>query len=153
MNAMAMQAPAMLIESKSAAPKAPTHELLSVSSRYRDLSDWQFVAYSRLHDLERSTGQAEVDAGMDAKRSTGFARAIIDLVKAPDLPIPTVCPVPGSSVGMIWSVGQKQLEAIFEPNATGTYIVVCGGEVSDDGEFSSGSIGSLETALQSILVG
>jgi hypothetical protein len=80
-----------------------------------------------------------------------FARTILDEIKGDNLPAPTVCPASGGSIAVIWSVGEKQVEAIFGPDKMGSFVLSNGDDVVEDGEVSPNDAASLVSALNDIL--
>jgi hypothetical protein len=145
--------PAKLDMSQPKTPHQANHFLLSARSAYYDFAPWKYTAYSKLHEFETSPSAMQINENLLVAQSTAmFARSVLDRVHEPELPSPSVCPVSGESLGIVWTVGHKQLEAIFAPDASGSYILSVGDEIVEDGEISRANIDSLERALRSILI-
>jgi len=145
--------PAKLDRAESMANPQFNRFLLSAPSAYYDGAPWKYTAYSKLHELESSPSAVQVTANLLVAQSTAmFARSILDQVYEPDLPTPSVCPVSGDGLGIVWTVGPKQVEAIFAPDASGSYVVSVSGEIVADGDINRGTIHSLQTALRSLLI-
>jgi hypothetical protein len=86
-----------------------------------------------------------------ASSAFDFARLAIAQVSGVALPSPVVCPVSGGSIGMIWSLGPKQLEVIFDADHAGSYVLSKGDEVIEDGEIAMSSQQPLQFALVNFL--
>lgn len=81
-----------------------------------------------------------------------FARATIGTLPNMNLPTPVVCPVSGGSLGMVWTVGNNQLEMIFDADQRGTYVLSNSDSIIDDGELDGNSQEVLQRALTRLLI-
>ncbi len=130
----------------------PYREALIHPSAFHCVAPWKYTALLKLHDLERSTPPDLLAHGLAVSiDAVMFARTILDSVTRDNLPTPEVCPVSGGDVAVIWSVGDKQLEAIFAPDRTGSYVLSHGEEIVEDGEVSVDNAVPLIGALEDIL--
>jgi hypothetical protein len=80
-----------------------------------------------------------------------FARNILVGIESCTLPSPTVCPVTSGDIAVIWSVGSKQLEIIFGPDRTGSFVLTRGEEITDSGDIADRDSTALERALNDLL--
>jgi hypothetical protein len=127
-------------------------EAFMCSTAYYSTAPWKYTALMKLHTLENAEKSHEsCQGGAVSPNAAMFARTVLDGLRGEDLPTPSVCPVSGGSVAMIWTVGVKQLEAIFAPDKSGSFVVSDGDNLVDDGEISVRSAGLLSKALDSIL--
>jgi hypothetical protein len=123
------------------------------SSAIHSVVPWKYTALLRLHDLERALGVSGAPAQAASLSAIMFARTILDAVKGDNLPTPSVCPASGSGVALIWTVGSKQLEAIFGSDKLGSFVLSDGDDIVHDGEIAAGDAASLAGALNDILAG
>jgi hypothetical protein len=145
--------PVRLAMSHPNTPPQADNFLLSATSAYYGGAPWKYTAYSKLHEFETNPSTTQLAENLAVAHSAAmFARAVLDKVNEADLPNPSVCPVSGESLGIIWTVGHKQLEAIFAPDSSGSYVLSVGDDIVEDGEISRESVDSLEKALKSILI-
>jgi hypothetical protein len=127
-------------------------ESVMISQAYHTSAPWQYGALIQLHALSTTPTVMERDANITASETTVmFARAALARLPDLNLPTPTVCPVSGGSVGIVWSVGSKQLEAIFDSDQLGTYVLSMADQIIGDGEIDASSISQLESALKSLV--
>lgn len=123
-----------------------------INQAYFASAPWQFTALMKLHQLANTPTVNRADADLAPSQGTFMlARASIAKLPAMDIPSPSVCPVSGGSIGMVWSLGIKQLEVIFDHDQIGTYVLTEGNSIIDDGEISAEHIDSLQRALNSLL--
>ena len=122
------------------------------SSAFHAVAPWKYTTLLKLHDLEHLPGP-HLGAKMLTVSSGAamFARTILDEIKGDNLPTPTVCPASGGSVAVIWSVGEKQVEAIFGADRIGSFVLSSGDDVVENGEVSPNDAASLASALNDIL--
>lgn len=131
---------------------APRGREALINQAYFASAPWQFTALMKLHQLANTPTVNQADANLAPSQSTFMiARASIAKLPAMDLPSPSVCPVSGGSIGMVWSLGMKQLEVIFDHDQIGTYVLTKGNSIIDDGEISTERIDSLQRALNNLL--
>jgi hypothetical protein len=150
---MTLAALPVTIDSSRATSSPRKPESVMISQAYHASAPWLFGALIQLHELSTLPTVIERDANITASKTTVmFARAA--LAKLPDLnlPTPTVCPISGGSVGIVWSVGSKQLEAIFDSDQVGTYVLSMGDQIIGDGDIEPDSISQLESALKSLVI-
>jgi hypothetical protein len=62
-----------------------------------------------------------------------------------------VCSVDGGSVALIWTVGLRQLEAIFGADKLGSFVLSDGDKIIGDGEIATHDTTSLSTALEDMM--
>src|ERR1035438_1535229 len=94
------------------------------SSAFHAVAPWKYTTLLKLHDLEHSPGSQPGATPLTVSSSAAmFARTILDEIKGDNLPAPTVCPASGGSIAVIWSVGEKQVEAIFGPDKMGSFVL------------------------------
>ena len=106
----------------------------------------------KLHDLEHAPGaQNNATDAFVSPDAAMFARTILGGLSRENVPTPAVCPASGGSVAMIWSVGLKQLEAIFGPDKTGSYVLSDGDALVGDGEVTAEDSISFSAAIEDIL--
>lgn len=128
------------------------HESLLTKPGFYTGAPWQYVAVSRLREIEVQPAAVLPAGNLQVAGSTAnFARAVVGSLPGLDLPVPVVCPVSGGSIGMIWSLGTKQLEAIFPPDGLGSFVLSHGDEVIDDGDIKSTAIDALRHALDDLM--
>lgn len=111
---------------------------------------WKSATLRKLHDLE----QPQVSTGSSVgsiSEATKFARTMLDELQKENIPTPAVCPVPEGSIAIIWTVGMNQLEAIFGPDKSGSFVLSKGDEVVGDGEISSDDTAMFRKAVDDML--
>jgi hypothetical protein len=143
--------PATLDTSTRIAPRIFPQALLTTPAHFA-AAPWQYTVFSKLHDLERGRGQVgRVEDLTPAQPTIMFARTVIADLTDLNIPAPTICPVSGGAVGMIWSLGSKQLEVVFAHDQTGSFVLSQGDQIIEDGDVSAQSTKELEWALKSII--
>jgi hypothetical protein len=80
-----------------------------------------------------------------------FARSFLSSLSGDNLPVPAVCSVDGGSVALIWTVGLRQLEAIFGADKLGSFVLSDGDKIIGDGEIATHDTTSLSTALEDMM--
>jgi hypothetical protein len=119
---------------------------------YCSIAPWKYTALMKLHDLERaSLPGSNARSTLVSSEAAMFARTMLNGLQIENVPNPTVCPASGGSVAIIWTVGLKQLEAIFGPDKSGSFVLSNGDEIVDDGEISVKESGSFSRAIEGIL--
>lgn len=122
------------------------------ASAYYSIVPWKYTALMKLHKLEHSQAILEKAGKLIVSSDAAmFARTILGGLEGENLPTPTVCPVSGGSVAMIWTLGLKQLEAIFGPDKSGSFVLSDGDEIVGDGEISPNDTASFSGALERIV--
>jgi hypothetical protein len=143
--------PATLDNSMRIAPGITTQELLTTHAHFA-AAPWQYTVFSKLHDLERARGQAgRVEDLKVAQPTIMFARTVIADLTDLNIPAPVICPVSGGAVGMVWSLGSKQLEVVFAHDQTGSFILSQGDQIIEDGDVSVECTKELGWALKFIV--
>ena len=123
-----------------------------INQAYYADAPWQFTALMKLHQLATSPTVSQMDADITPSESTFMlARASIAKLPTMNLPSPSVSPVSGGSIGMVWSLGVKQLEVIFDRDQAGSFVLSKGNSIIDDGEISGEHTDSLHRALSNLL--
>jgi hypothetical protein len=127
-------------------------QTLLTSQGYFSTAPWQYTVYSTLHDLE---GQRENKSAMHdltvAQQTIMFARTVVADLHSLNIPSPTICPISGGGVGMVWSLGAKQLEVAFSADQSGSFILSKGEQIVDDGDISVEHTSGLVRALRSVM--
>jgi hypothetical protein len=119
---------------------------------YYEVAQWTRIALMKLHNVEdvrqKRKGLAQIEV---ESRATMFARRVlIDLWKD-NLPVPGVCPVEGGSVALIWSIGQRRVEAVFGSDWSGSFVFIDGDSIVGDGEICADNSEALRTALEDMM--
>lgn len=119
---------------------------------YYQVAPWTFVALMKLHNLEQGnatqSGVQRIRVSEDAVR---FARTVLADLKAENVPIPGICPAESGDIAMTWTVGLKQVEAIFGPDRLGTFVVSNGDKIIGDGDFEPHDTVALCLALEGMM--
>lgn len=127
-------------------------QALLTSQGYHSTAPWQYTVYSKLHDMEKhligAKGQDELTV---SQPTVMFARIVIADLHSMNIPSPVICPISGGGVGMIWSLGSKQLEVAFGADQSGSFILSKDDQIVDDGEISPEDTSNLERALKSVM--
>ena len=95
---------------------------------------WLYTALAQLRSLEEEgrlvpgLGDLRVE-----DRTAANARLLLSLIGVADLPVPTVSPVSGGSVSIIWSVGQKEVKFSCFPDGQTLYFRCENDDIIDDG--------------------
>jgi hypothetical protein len=149
-----MNALLQLANASSACPvQSFSHSMLVTTSAYHEEAPWLFMAVSRIHELE---GRPRVYQGIGdltvARETAMYARAVLGNLKPPPLlPIPDVGATGGGGLGFVWTVGQKQVEAIVNPDRVITFVSTTGDQITDDGEVRDDA-SRLEQVLHNLFV-
>lgn len=130
----------------------PRNAALINSSAYYAEAPWKFTALIKLRELENTpTSQIQAEDLLISANATMFARTVLGAVQEENLPTPAVCQVTGGSVAMIWTVGLRQLEAIFGPDRFGSFVLSDGDQIVGDGEMSTDDTESFSSALGQVV--
>jgi hypothetical protein len=139
------------IEVTTPTPVRSNRELLINQACHAE-APWQFSALRKLHDLSTTPTASERNEDLiPAPSAFMFARIAVAQVTGITVPSPMVCPVSGGSLGMIWSLGSKQLEVIFDADQLGSYVLSNGDAIIEDGDIKMASTQPLHKALASFL--
>jgi len=142
--------PTMLDSSRVIAPKTVPEALLTTRGYFAS-APWQYTVFAELYQMEKAQPSGEVGDELKAEQSTiMFARTLLADLHHLNIPSPIMCPISGGGLGMVWSLGAKQLEVVLSANHSGSFILSKGDETVGDGEISTDSTGELERALRSI---
>jgi hypothetical protein len=121
---------------------------------YYQVAPWTYIALMKLHNLEHGKGSRRGTLNVPVSADAAmFARAVLSDLKEEELPIPGICSVEGGSVALIWTLGLRQLEAIFGPDKSGSFVLSDGDRIIGDGEFYSTDTAPLSTALEGMMEG
>ena len=124
---------------------------LFINRAHYAAAPWLFTALQKLHDLSGASDVTQHSALKVSPSTVTFARATIGTLPNINLPTPTVCPVSGGCLGIVWTVGNNQLEMIFDADQRGTYVLSNGESIIDDGELDGNSLAVLQSALTRLL--
>ena len=125
---------------------------LMSANAYYSIAPWKYTALMKLHNLEHQHPSQNKSASTFVSSDAAmFARTILDVLQGENVPTPTVCPVSHGSVALIWTVGRKQLEAIFGPDKSGSFVLSNGDEIADDGEITTNNTAPFCKAVEDIL--
>ncbi len=121
-------------------------------------ASWHYLAFSKIHEIE-NTGEEIAGVGdLRIQPATAtYARRVLDSVQeqltSELLPIPGISPLSGGGIGILWSAGSKEVEAIIYPNTTTSFLATRGQEVQREDEFAGTQVASLSDALRQMLQG
>ncbi len=119
---------------------------------YHSVAPWKYTAFMKLHALEHASPSGHhAQSSFVSSDAAMFARTMLDRVRLENVPYPAVCPASGGSVAIIWTIGIKQLEAIFGPDKSGSFVLSDGDEIVDDGEMSAAESESFSKAIEDML--
>lgn len=145
------ESPATL-NAKELVPPFVVRQALLTTQGYHSTAPWQYTVYSKLHDLETQVIGAKAQNELTVAQPTVmFARTVIADLHSMNIPSPVICPISGGGVGMIWSLGPKQLEVVFAADQSGSFILSKDEQIVDDGEINRENTSSLERALKSVM--
>jgi len=119
---------------------------------YYTVAPWTYIALMKLHNLEHEkSGQYRGIATQVAPEAAMFARVTLSDLVTTDLPIPRVCATEDGDVALIWTIGLKQIEAIFGADRLGSFVSSDGDTIVGDGEIAAHEVESLATALAEMM--
>jgi ABC-type bacteriocin/lantibiotic exporter with double-glycine peptidase domain len=146
-------APIMLDSSKALNPFRG-HGQLFFSSAIHASAPWQYTVFSRLHDLEKSKAKTPASKMHPVSQTAVMLARIVlaDLRGVENIPTPSVCPTSGGEIGIVWSLGNKQLEVLFSDNQAGSFVLSQNDEIIEDGEVAPQSTARLQNAINSIVL-
>lgn len=143
--------PTTLDSSKVSASQIVPEALLTTRG-YHASAPWQYVVFSELYELEKAQTSVGTAGGLSVAQGTiMFARNILADLHGLNIPSPTVCPISGGGLGMLWSLGPKQLEVVLAADQSGSFVLSKGEQIIGDGDIATDSISELEQALRSIV--
>jgi hypothetical protein len=119
-------------------PMKFNYATLATAAPYYEEAPWLFVAASQIHDLEGRPRVYQGIGDLTVTRETAMhARAVLGSLKSfsENLPVPKVGATDGGSLGFIWTLGSKQVEAIVNPDQVTTFVLTTDDEITGDGEF------------------
>lgn len=119
------------------------------SLAYYSVAPWTYTALMKLHTLEHPHERQRTAQNPPVSPAAAmFARISLSELKCDELPVPGVCSVEGGDVALIWTVGLKQIEAIFGADRAGSFVFSEGDALVVDGEFVQHDTASLLRALK-----
>jgi hypothetical protein len=135
---------------RRARPRPDHSRLTVVQPSYR--APWLFAALERIHEIENNPRNYPGIANLEVTQQTAmYARSVLGSLLSLDLPSPVVCPLSGGALGVSWSVGTRELEAVIYPSNETSFVVSDGGLVIGDDTFEYHDTDSLEDALTLLL--
>lgn len=104
-----------------------------------DKAPWLYSALAQLHDLE-VLGQSVAGLGdLRIREDTANrARMLLSHVNILDLPAPTVAPVSGGAVSIIWSTGPKEVKYALYPDGEASFFKIADEDIVADGTVQFG---------------
>jgi hypothetical protein len=148
-----VQSPAIRVQRSSqrrARPRPDHSELTEVQPSH--IAPWLFAALERIHEIEKSPrnypGMADLTVTQETAR---YARSVLGSLFSLDLPGPTVAALSGGALGIAWSIGTRELEAVIYPGYETSFVVSVGDQVIEDDTFQGNNTASLEIALIQLL--
>jgi hypothetical protein len=146
------QSPAIRVQRSSQRRLRPTPDHSELTEVQPSHAPWLFAALERIHEIEKSPrnypGMADLTV---TRQTTGYARSVLGSLFSLDLPSPTVTALSGGALGVAWSIGTRELEAVIYPGYETSFIITVGDQVTDDDTFQGNNTASLETALIQLL--
>lgn len=131
-------------------PRPDQSRLTMVQPSYR--APWLFAALERIHEIENNPRNYPGIANLAVTQQTAmYARSVLGSLLSLDLPSPVVCPLSGGALGVAWSVGSRELEAVIYPDNSTSFVVSDGGVILNDKTFDHDDTDSLEDALTQLL--
>lgn len=121
---------------------------------YYAVAPWTYIALMKIHNLEHGRfGQQPAAAARVSPDAAMFARvALIDL-RTDSLPVPGVCSSESGDVALTWTIGLRQIEAIFGSDQSGSFVFSNGDAIIEDGEIATHDTASLSKALEEMMAG
>jgi hypothetical protein len=121
-------------------------------------ASWHYLAFSKIHEIENTGELIEGVGDLRIQATTAaYARKILDLIQeqlsSEMLPIPGVSPLSGGGIGILWTAGTKEVEAIIYPDTTTSFLASKGQEIQTEDEFQGVAVDSLSNALRQMLQG
>jgi hypothetical protein len=144
---------------KNNAPYCPNQlPTFLTATEIRMPASWHYLAFSKIHEIENI---GALHAGVGDLRiqpaTATYARTVLDSLyedlKSEVLPIPGVAPLSGGGIGISWTAGTKEVEAIIYPDATTSFLASRSDIVESEAEFSGSHVESLSNALRQMLQG
>lgn len=132
----------------SSAVLEPTRSRLQPPSR----NQWSkvtslFAAPWVLDALDKIAGLAQLPDNWDGYGSPRLdpaaiaaARRFVASVAFENLPLPSISPVLGGSVGLQWRYGEKELEFTFHPDGEVEFLRVLGADLDRDENMETGTL-------------
>jgi hypothetical protein len=148
---ISITSPTMLDASRVTGPQIIPEALLTTRGYFAP-APWQYLVFSELHKLEKSPpGTGGVGELTVAQDTIMFARTVLAELRALNVPSPIVCPISGGGLGMVWSLGSKQLEVVLAADQSGSFILSKNEQIVGDGDIGTDSTSELERALRSVV--
>jgi hypothetical protein len=146
-------APALLVDDSS---HSRVHSRQSYSQITQvqplDIAPWLYTVLEQIHELENNPQHYPGVASLGVTRQTAmYARAVLASLHSIDLPNPVVTPLSGNALGIAWSVGARELEAVIYPDNVTSFVASDRHEVVADGELREKNTAPLEEALIQLL--
>jgi len=121
---------------------------------YHALAPWTYIALMKLHNLEHGkNGQQGAAAARASVDAAMFARIALTGLRAENLPIPGVCSSESGDIAIIWTIGPRQIEAIFGADQSGSFVLSNGDVIVEDGEITAHDVAPLSRALEDMMAG
>jgi len=135
---------------RRARPRPDHSELTDVQPSH--IAPWLFAALERIHEIEKNPRDYPGMANLTVTRETaGYARSILASLYSLDLPGPAVTPLSGGALGVAWSIGSRELEAVIYPENVISFVVSVGDEIIADDTIHEDNTALLESALIQLL--
>jgi hypothetical protein len=135
---------------RRARPRPDHSELTQVQPSH--IVPWLFAALERIHEIEKSPRNYPGVADLTVTRQTaGYARYVLGTLFSLDLPSPAVTPLSGGALGVAWSIGTRELEAVIYPGRETSFVVSVDDQIIADATFKEDDTASLEGALIQLL--
>jgi hypothetical protein len=116
------------------------------------IAPWLFAALERIHEIENAPRNFPGVADLTVTQHTAmYARSVLASLLSLDLPSPIVCPLSGGALGVAWSVGSREIEAVIYPGNSTSFVVSHDGVAVADDTFEDYHTNSLEDALTGLL--
>jgi hypothetical protein len=113
---------------------------------------WLVAALERIHEIEKSPRNYPGIADLTVTKQTAmYARSVLGSLLSPDLPSPVVAPLSGGALGVAWSIGSRELEAVIYPDNKTSFVASDGDEVIAEDTFADQETECLESALIQLL--
>jgi hypothetical protein len=121
-------------------------------------ASWHYLAFSKIHDIENA---GELHEGVGDLRiqpaTAAYARTVLDSLyenlKSELLPTPGISPLSGGGIGIVWTAGTKEVEAVIYPDATASFLALRSDIVESEAEFVGNRVEPLSDALRQMLQG
>jgi hypothetical protein len=131
-------------------PRADHLRLTVVQPSY--IAPWLVSALERIHEIEKDPRNYPGIANLTVTKQTAmYARSVLGSLLSLDLPSPVVAPLSGGALGVAWSIGSRELEAVIYPDNATSFVASFGDEVVAEDTFADQDTASLESALTQLL--